>query len=85
MRADRIIGRVDLGELESNWRLAGQLAKARAVLAQHPEAVILKVEDEPTGQRFGAAPQRRGMAEHIGRTTYVSQTWVTWAPADIDH
>ena len=83
MRADRIIGSVELGELESNWRLAGQLAKARAVLAQHPEAVVLKVEDEPTGCRFGDAPHRRGMAIKIGRTTYNSQTWVSWAPCDV--
>ena len=74
---------LDLDDLRTNGRRRKQCRKAREILAAHPEAVIVEIADEWTGTRFGETDKRRGRAIKIGHTTYVSQTWVSWAACDL--
>lgn len=64
---------------------AGQLARAREVLAQHPEAVIVECADEKTGVRFGRARCRAGQCVKLGscRQPLYYQLWASWALRDI--
>ena len=64
---------------------AGQVRAYRAVLAEHPEAVVVICADEFTGVRFGNANCRRGKCRKIGsaRQPYFYQAWATWAPRDL--
>ena len=74
---------LDLDDLRTNGRRRQQYRKAREILAAHPEAVVIEIDDEWTGKRFGGTDKRRGRAIKIGHTTYVSQTWVSWAACDL--
>ena len=64
---------------------ARQVTAYRAVLAEHPEAVVVTCADERSGCRFGNAARRRGMCIKIGgaRQPRWYQAWATWAPADL--
>jgi len=78
-----------LAEMEARLadrpQTAGQVESYRAVLAEHPEAVVVTCADERTGVRFGKAIRRRGMCRKIGgaRQPRWYQAWATWAPADL--
>ena len=65
-----------------------QQIKLDAVLAVHPEVVVIRTSDEKSGKRFGLAEKRHGMAVKIGsggrnkgQTGY--QIWASWAPCDL--
>jgi len=83
------MSRITLAELEEmvaadpQHRRAGQLATYRAVLAEHPEAVLLECSDEKTGCRFGNATKRYGMCRKVGSRTFHYQLWASWAPVDV--
>jgi len=66
-------------------RTVGQVAAYRAVLAEHPEAVVVTCADERSGCRFGNAARRHGMCKKIGgcRQPRYYQAWATWAPKDL--
>ena len=64
-------------------RRRGQLARAEAVLQEHPEAVLCVVSDEFSGVRFGAAQKRKGRCLKLGGTTYRYQLWASWSEADL--
>ena len=63
---------------------AGQLERARAILLEHPNAVLIEVADERTGVRFGKAKCRVGQCEKIGgaRQPQWYQIWASWAEHD---
>jgi len=68
---------------------AGQLERARAVMREHPDAILIECRDENTGRRFGRAAKRRGQCEKIGHTAWSPHTrivpyqlWATWSPHD---
>jgi hypothetical protein len=72
----------------SDYRDGTRARKLAAVLAEHPEARLVKCADERTGQRFGAAACRRGRCEKIGHTGFQMrghghmrpyQLWAEWA------
>ena len=65
-----------------------QQARLDVVLAQHPNAVVLRTSDEKTGRRFGDATKRKGMAVKIGsggrnRGQRSYQLWASWALCDL--
>jgi hypothetical protein len=64
---------------------ARQVEAYRAVLAEHPEAVVVTCADERTGVRFGNASRRHGMCRKIGgaRQPRWYQAWATWSQADL--
>jgi hypothetical protein len=71
--------------LADRHQTAGQVEAYRAVLKDHPDAVVVTCADERTGVRFGQAARRRGMCRKIGgaRQPRWYQAWATWAPADL--
>jgi len=75
---------LELDDLQANGRRRKQYRKACEIRAAHPDAVIIEIDDEWTGKRFGETDKRRGQTIKIGHTTYVSQTWVSWAACDIE-
>lgn len=72
----------ELNQQDPCHRRNGQVERAKAVLAQHPEAVLLVCADEKTGVRFGDRACRRGRAMKLGHTTYSYQLWASWAARD---
>ena len=74
---------IALSELRNNSRRAGQLARAEAVITEHPTAILIECSDEKTGHRFGLAKCRIGQCQKIGHTTYQYQIWASWAPKDL--
>ena len=70
---------------ETRIQTRGQVAKYRAVLTEHPDAIVVTCADERTGKRFGNAIRRRGMCCKIGgaRQPRWYQVWATWAQADL--
>jgi len=63
-------------------RLTGRASRLAEVLADHPDAVLVRCVDERTGRRFGEAMCRVGRCKKIGRTTYQYQLWASWAACD---
>lgn len=68
----------------------GQQHNFEAVKALHPDAVLIRVADEKSGQRFGKSAKRAGMAVKIGGggrnrgcKTGAYQLWASWAPCDL--
>jgi hypothetical protein len=63
---------------------AGQLERARRVLAEHPDAVLLEVPDERSGRAFGDRAIRRGQCVKLGgaRQPRWYQLWASWAHRD---
>ena len=68
---------------------AGQLERARKVLKEHPEAVLIECADEYTGRRFGRAKKRAGQCIKLGNTAWSPHTrcapyqlWASWSPSD---
>jgi hypothetical protein len=82
-----VIGGMEAMEarLADRPQTAGQVEAYRAVLAEHPEAIVVTCADERTGVRFGMAVRRRGLCRKIGgaRQPRWYQAWATWAPRDL--